>query len=400
VNFQDPAVRANPYPLYAHLRKNSPVLAIRRPLVGQVWLVTRHEDVLTVLQDKRFVNDRRNVGDGGRNPLPRWLPRLFQLILETMLTKDLGDHRRLRALVQQAFTPRRVEEMKGAVEQTVGRLLDAAEKKQTVDLLADFSLPLPLQLISQMMGIPGEDQHDFHRWMAGFLEGLSSGPLKAILQTPKGFRLERLLRKVIRLRREQPQDDLLSALVQAEEQGDRLSEEELLSMVFVLLLAGHETMINLLGNGVLALLQHPDQLEKLRARPELIDTAIEELLRYANSVEEAAPRFTREEVELGGQRIPRGATVIPVLASANRDESVFPNPDMLDITRSPNRHVALGMGVHYCLGAPLARLETRLALLALVQRFPRMRLAVPADKLRWRASAHIRGLEALPLHLM
>jgi cytochrome P450 PksS len=399
VNFNDPVVRADPYPLYARLRKEAPVIAIRRPLFGQVWLLTRYEDVLMALNDKRFINDRRNVGDGQTGILPWWMPRVFHLLQANMLSRDLGDHRRLRDLVHKAFTPRMVDKMKASVERIVGRLLDEAEKKQTVDLITDVALPLPLEIISEMMGVSPEDRRNFHRWIASFLDALGGSPLAVLAQAPTGFLLMRLFRKLIRQRREQPGDDLISALVQAEEKGDHLNEEELISMIFLLLLAGHETTVNLIGSGMLALLQNPDQFQKLREQPELIDSAIEELLRYANPVEQPAPRYTREDVELGGHRIPRGAMVIPVVASANRDESMFPNADTLDITRSPNRHVSFGMGVHYCLGAPLARLEGRIALLALVQRFPRMRLAVPAEKLRWRTSLSVRGLKALPLHL-
>jgi cytochrome P450 PksS len=397
VNFHDPAVRADPFPLYAHLRKNAPVFAVQRPFFGKMWLLTRYEDVLTALQDKRFVNDRGNVGDGRSTTMPWWMPHLFQLLLSVMSAKDLEDHRRLRALVHKAFTPRRVEELRGSVERIVGGLLDEAGKKQTVDLIADFALPLPLVIISELMGVEGDDRRKLHLWTASFLDALNGGLLDAFRQGPKGFLMLRLFRKLIQQRREQPRDDLISALVQAEEQGDRLTEEELLSMMFLLLLAGYETTVHLIGNGTLALLQNPDQLQKLREHPELIDSAIEELLRYTSPVEQPAPRFLREDVELSGQRLPRGATVIPVLASANRDESAFPNPDTLDITRDPNRHLALGMGAHYCLGAPLARLEGRIALLSLVQRFPQLRLAVPAERLRWRSSLTVRGLKALPL---
>jgi cytochrome P450 PksS len=209
----------------------------------------------------------------------------------------------------------------------------------------------------------------------------------------------RFFRKLIHLRRAEPRDDLLTALVQAEEQGDRLSEDELISMIFLLLLAGHETTVNLIGNGTLALLQHPEQLQKLRENPELIGSAVEELLRYGNPVEQPSPRFAREEIHLDGHVIPQGATVMPLLASANRDESMFENADKLDITRKPNRHVAFGMGAHYCLGAPLARLEGTIALQQLVRRFPQMKLAVPEEQLRWRGSVGLRGLKALPLRL-
>ncbi|HYO64575.1 MAG TPA: cytochrome P450 [Archangium sp.] len=398
INFKAFEIRADPYPTYARLRKESPVVLIKHPIFGRVYYLTRYNDVVSSFTDPRLANDRRNVM-GGRDPLDRWwVPRLFRIFQNNMLSTDAPDHRRLRDLVHKAFTPRRVEEMKQTVEKIVGELLDAAQKKQTVDLIAGFALPLPLTVISEMMGVPEEDRLTFHRQMGGLLDNLTT-PLGFLVQTPNAFNMMRFFRKLIRLRREQPREDLLTALVQAEEQGDRLSEDELISMIFLLLLAGHETTVNLIGNGTLALLQHPEQLQKLRENPELIGSAVEELLRYSNPVEQPSPRFAREDIHLEGHVIPRGATVMPLLASANRDESAFENADTLDITRKPNRHVAFGLGAHYCLGAPLARLEGTIALQHLVRRFPQMKLAVPEEQLRWRNSVGLRGLKALPLRL-
>ncbi|PZR10485.1 MAG: hypothetical protein DI536_19770 [Archangium gephyra] len=210
-------------------------------------------------------------------------------------------------------------------------------------------------------------------------------------------RLNRFIRRLIALRREQPGEDLMTALVRAEEAGDRLSEDELVSMVFLLLFAGHETTVNLIASGVQALLAHPEQLALLREKPELIDTAIEELLRFINPVGTVAPRFVREDMEIAGVRVPRGTTLTLLLASANLDEAAFPNADRLDITRDPNRHVSFGLGAHFCLGAPLARLEARVALPALLRRFPGLRLWVPASKLHLRSNLGLRGLHDLPL---
>lgn len=393
-----PAFRADPYPILARLRRESPVVTTQRPVIGTIYLLTRYEDVTALFSDPRFANDPRNtvVND----PFDRWwTPRLLRAFQRNMLSSDEPDHRRLRDLVHKAFTPRRVEELKGSVERITARLLDAAARKPSVDLIADFALPLPLTVISEMMGVPEGDRLRFHRWMAGLLDAPITSRLAVLKLLPSSFMTLRLFRRLIRQRRRQPGDDLLTALVQAEEKGDRLNEEELIAMIFLLLLAGHETTVNLIGNGTLALLQHPDQLQKLRDDPELIGSAVEELLRFTNPVAEPAARFAREEVVLHGTTIPRGGIVVPLLASANRDEAAFERADQLDITRHPNRHVAFGLGIHYCLGAPLARLEAKIALLALVQRFPRMRLAVPADQLRWRGSLNLRGLTALPMHL-
>ena len=220
-----------------------------------------------------------------------------------------------------------------------------------------------------------------------------------LAQTPNGMRMMRFFQRLIALRKREPGDDLVSALVQAEAAGDRLSEDELLSMIFLLLLAGHETTVNLIGNGMAALLQHPDQTALLRAQPELIETTVEELLRFTNPVEHGTSRIAREAVEIAGVALPRGAHVLALISSANRDETVFAEPDRLDITRHPNWHIAFGFGMHYCLGAPLARLEGRIAIQSLVQRFPEMCLAVPPQRLRWRSSVAVRGLRELPVAL-
>jgi cytochrome P450 len=314
-----------------------------------------------------------------------------------MVLTDDPDHARLRGLVHLAFTPRRVETIAARVEEIVETLLDQAARKGSFDLVADFALPLPLTVISEMMGVPEDDRQRFHHWMAGFLEAPAGGVLALLRALPNAFRFQHFFEALIQRRRADPQDDLISALVAAEQAGDSLSEDELLSMIFLLLLAGHETTVNLIGNGMLALLERPAQYRLLHDDPSLSGRAVEELLRFTNPVEHGAPRFAREEVELHGVRVAPGEKVTALLSSANRDETVFERADELDITRHPNRHVAFGLGVHYCLGAPLARMEGQAALRALAQRFPDMRLAVPPETLRWRHTAGVRGLKTLPV---
>ncbi|QRO01867.1 cytochrome P450 [Archangium violaceum] len=325
------------------------------------------------------------------------MPTILRLLVSSMVLKDPPDHRRLRNLVQKAFTPVMVENLNGRVAQITEDLLDAAARKPVVDLMEDFALPLPLTVIAEMLGVPQSDRISFRGLIAKVLDSSAVTPISFIRNYPNMLRLNRFLRKLVKLRREQPGDDLVTALVQAEEGGDRLSEDELISMVFLLLFAGHETTVNLIGNGVLELVRHPGQLQKLREQPDLIDSAIEEMLRFTNPVGVVAPRFAREDVEIAGVPIPKGSTITLLIASANLDETAFPDADKLDITRSPNRHVSFGYGIHYCLGAPLARLEARVAIPALLRRFPRLDLAVPAEKLRWRPNIGLRGLEALPL---
>ncbi len=398
LDFSDHTFRANPYPTYARLRQSAPLARTKLPMVGPGWVLTRYEDVTAALKDPRFSNESRRTPEGG-GPSPKWLPRVFRALANSMITTDDPEHARLRNLVHQAFTPRRIQALTGRIEQIVDELLEKAGRKHEVDLVADFALPLPLIVISEMLGVPPADRLKFHHWTAPFLEGSSSGLVQLLTQMPNGVRLMRFFERLIRLRRAAPGDDLTTALVQAEQEGSRLSEDELISMLFLLLLAGHETTVNLIANGALALMEHPDQMQRLHAEPELIETAVEELLRYGNPVEHGNMRYLTEDVELHGTVLPRGSMVVLMLSSANRDENVFPEPDRLDIARTPNRHVAFGLGVHYCLGAPLARLEGKIALRALSQRYPGLRLAVPPEQLRWRIAIAIHGLKALPVRL-
>jgi cytochrome P450 len=282
------------------------------------------------------------------------------------------------------------------VQTLTHELLDMVASRGRMDLIADYALPLPTTIIAEMMGVPARDRHKFHRWTSAIVSSDPYGWGK-IMVIPRLMALLRYIKKLVKSRRADPKDDLLSALVKAEAAGETLSEDELLAMVSLLLIAGHETTVNLIGNGTLALLEHPDQMEKLRGDPALVKPAIEELLRYDSPLETATERFARENVSMGGVTIPRGEMVFAVIASANRDPAQFERPDTLDLTREPNRHLSFGQGVHYCLGAPLARLEGQIAINTLLSRIPDLRLAVPSQTLRWRRGLVLRGLEALPV---
>ena len=392
--FRSPASRADPGPVYSRLRALGPVLR-SKDLLGSGFALPRHEEVVRALKDPRFASDRSSVT--GRSLDQWWTPSLLKLLVASMVLKDPPEHRRLRTLVQKAFTPARVEDLRQRIEQITDELLDVAARKPVVDLVADFALPLPLTVITEMLGVPPADRLRFRRLLTR-LQGTSQGsPVSFVRGYPHMVALRKFLRELVTLRRAEPGADLVSALVQSEEQGDRLSEDELISMVFLLLFAGHETTVNLIGNGVLELVRHPDQLDALRTEPALIDSAIDEMLRFTNPVGVVAPRFATEDVEVAGVVIPRGSTVNLLIASANLDETAFPDASRFDITRTPNRHVSFGLGTHYCLGAPLARLETRVALPALLRRFGRLDLAVPPEQLRWSPNIGLRGLQALPL---
>jgi len=395
-----PQVRRDPYPTYAYLREHDPVHRSYRPMVGVVWYVSRYDDVASVFRDPRLVNSRRSVGDG-KGP-PKWLPRSFKTFVDTMITADGSEHRRLRALVQVAFTPRRIEALRSSVEAVIEDRLDvlaANGARGRAELIEDFALPVPLRIISEMMGVREEEQRGFHSLTNRFMELADKGALGLIMGARNSLKLISFLRRQVDEKRERPGSDLVSGLLQAEAEGERLTVDEVTGMIFLLLLAGHETTVNLLGNGVLALLDHPGELAKLRDDPSLIDGAVEELLRYATPVSQVAPRYARETFELRGRTIRRGEMIMPLLASANRDPQAFERADQLDITRTPNRHLAFGLGVHYCLGAPLARLEGKLAVSALLRRFPEIQMRGSRGRLRWRRSSLIRGLRELPLRL-
>lgn len=391
-----PRFNANPYPFYARLRAEAPVWRTTLPDKRTAWFVTRYEDVARVLKDATFAKDRLNAMDEEQRAKTPWVPGFLKPLERNMLDLDDPDHARLRALVSKAFTPRLIERLRGRIEALCEDLLDAMEREGRAELVGDYALPVPATVIAELLGVPARDHRRFHRW-SNRLVSVSSGRdmLRAL---PAALAFVRYLRKLIERRRSEPEDDLITALVRAEEAGDKLSEDEVLAMSFLLLVAGHETTVNLISGGTLALLEHPEQAEALRRDPSLARPAVEELLRYTSPVELATERYAREDVEVAGTTIPRGGLVLAVIGSANRDERQFEDPDALDITRDPNRHLAFGRGgVHHCLGAPLARMEGQIAISALLRRFPHLRLAVAPETLRWRRGLFLHGLAKLPL---
>ena len=283
------------------------------------WLITRYDDVLQALRNERLAKNRLNALTPEQNRKQPWVPKSFQPLTRNMLDLDAPDHTRLRALVHKAFTPRLVEAMRERAERITDGLLASAERSGRMDLIRDYALPLPTTIIAEMLGVPPDERHRFHRWSSAIVS-MDLSKWAMLTAIPSVMAFLRYIRTLVRLRRADPRDDLLSALVSAEESGQQLDEDELLAMVFLLLIAGHETTVNLIGNGTLALLRHPDQMTLLRDSPALIKPAVEELLRYESPIEIATERYAREDIVVAGQVIPRGATVLAVLASANRDE--------------------------------------------------------------------------------
>ncbi len=388
-----PHFKADPFPTFAHMRADAPVYPHLAPDGSTIWYITRYEDVTAVLRDDvHFCKDPRHAR-------PQETPRsslIARLINENMLFSDPPDHTRLRALVNQAFTPRRVEKLAPVIRETAVTILDAAETKGEIELIADYALPLPVRIISELLGIPPTDRERVSDWSQAIISPGSRG-LNYSARRRKVKAFVAYLQEMFADRAAHPQDDLVTALVQAEEAGEKLNEQELSSMVALLLVTGHETTVNLIGNGALALLRHPAQLALLREGRVDWATAVEELLRYDGPVETSTTRWVREDIVLHGQRLRRGDVVRAVITSANRDPAQFAQPDALDVTRTDNKHLAFGLGIHYCLGAPLARLEGRIALPLLFTRFSHLRLAVLPQELRWRSGVLFRGLAALPL---
>lgn len=381
-----PTFKANPYPFYARLRAEAPVcptILLRQP----TWLVTRYTDVFAVLKDERFVKDWY--------PRTRWVHRFAGAITRHMLNQDGPDHTRLRTLVHKAFTPHLIEQLRSRVQRVCDELLEEFEARGHRELMGGYALPLPLTVIAELLGIPSGIRNRLHGLSRSTFS--ASNMLGVLRSMPDQRLLISRIRKLVAERRRDPRDDLITALVQAEEAGDKLSEPELVATIALLLVAGYETTVNLIGSGALTFIQHPEQRMLLEQNPALAPSAVEEMLRYTSPLDMASQRFAREDLTIDSVKISQGDLVVAVLGSANHDETQFVEPESFDIARQPNKHVAFGQGAHFCLGAPLARLEVQIALTTLFRRFPDLRLAQPAESLRWRKSLIIGGLEELPV---
>ena len=377
----------DPYPAYAELRDAQPVREVQRP-GGGVWILSRYVDVRAALADARLSKDWRYTLP------PEERAQAPGANIPMMLLLDPPEHTRLRKLVSRSFTLRRMEELRPRVEQIATELLDALPPTGRVDLMAEYAFLLPVFVICELLGVPADDRSDFARWSNTMVDESTQDETMAASAALHGYLAELVERK-----RREPDDALISALIEVAEDGDRLSQQELVAMAMMLLIAGHETTVNLIGNGVLALLTHPEQRALLRERPELLPSAVEEFLRWDAPVHSTPVRFAAEDVEYSGVTIPARSVVTLSLAAANRDPGRFPDSEELRIDRDAAGHVAFGHGLHHCLGAQLARIEGQEAIGPLLARRPDIALAVDPGELLYRHSHLIRGLRELPVEL-
>jgi cytochrome P450 len=393
-----PEFMANPYSLYRRMRAEAPVYWSKR---FNAWMLTRYSDVKRSLQDARL-NSHERIG-----AILSQLPEAAQdemRPLSSHLTKwmaftDPPDHTRLRALVDKAFTPRMIANLRQPIQSIVDELLDRVQDARRMDVVSDFSFPLPATVISSMLGIPREDHGRFRKWSSEIANFVSAGGIniEVARQAQRSVtELAEYFQGIVKDRREAPRGDLISLLVAAEDQGQKLTEEELFAMFVQLFFAGHETTTGLINNGLLALLLNPVEKQKLMENPTLIVPAVEEFLRYDTSVQRQA-RVAAEDLEIDGHTIRKGEYVLQFIAAANRDPAVFANPDALDISRRENRHLAFGYGIHFCIGGPLARLEGQIAIGTVLQRMPEIKLACDVSKLEWEPLLALRKLKLFPV---
>ena len=367
---------ADPQAHFTWLRTNAPVYRGRMAAVvdQDVWLVSRYDDCKSLLTDSRFPRS-----PAGGTAMAAEMPDHMRLLTDSLLYKDDPEHRRLRKLVVKPFTPRAIERLGQRVQSLADDLLDDLESRDVVELRDEFALPIPMTIISEMVGLPEADRDRFHRGIEALVGGMID--LDHDTWDDEVGALAGSVRELIERRRSAPGEDILTGLIQAEEDGDHLDDDELAAMVFTLIAAGYETTYNLITNAVVTLLDYPDQLARLRADPSLLPSAVDEIARYAGPVQSTEALTTAEDVTWYDQTIPAGSMVLPVLAAANRDPDAFDAPEAFDISRSPNHHLGFGHGTHFCLGANLARMETRVALGTLLRRSPGLALAVDRDEL-------------------
>jgi cytochrome P450 PksS len=403
-----PAIERDPYNIFsphshadtallARMRRDDPVYSTTVPGWGtRHWFLTRYEECNNFLRDSRFGRDLHNKLP--EHILEHWPkpPMSEQLVERHLLGVDPPDHTRMRGLVHKAFTPRVIQRLQDRVQEVADQLLDAVQDAGEMDLIEQYAFPIPITMISEMLGVPVTDRHRFREWVRRLF--FASGDENTRMMA--GMEFMQYMNERIAERRAQPQEDILSGMVHASEEGDMLNQQELISLIFLLLTAGYETTVHLIGTGIYTLLTHPDQLDLLRSEMDtndaLVQSTIEEIVRYAGPATSIFMRWAWEDVQIGTKTIQQGDAINALLMAANRDPEAFADPDTFDITRSPNKHLGFGAGVHYCLGAPLARMEGAIAIPTLLRRLPNLKLAIDPDKVVW-SEAGLFGLSALPV---
>ncbi len=367
----------NRFEIYRWLHENAPVHKGKASVLT-MYLVSRYDDCAALLKDGRLIRCRSNVM--GKSWWSFLIPKTVNLILSSMINQDDPQHKRLRRLVHKAFTHKSVEQMTERIHELTSELLDKLETEREIDLIHSYALPIPVTVISWLLGIEPHEVPAFSKTVRAISQDISGFRMLQSLfsDMPKSVAF---LRGLIGRKRKSPGDDILTALIHAEEEGDSLTEDELISMTMLLIIAGHETTVHLITHAIVTLLEHPNELRKLQENPKIIDSTIEEVVRFVGPVHTTETNYAREDITLHGVTIPKGAIVVPLLGAANRDPSAFDKPDVFDIARSPNHHLGFGQGIHYCLGAPLARLEAKIAVPLLLQRFSRLRLTAKSSSL-------------------
>ena len=388
--------KRDPFPLCRQLREVGPLVSSKIPVIGKLHFATTYSAVDQVLRDRqRFALEARNAGVKGLGDFMNWFPKPIRVLAENMLQKDEPDHRRLRSFAELAFLRKNVDSMRDDVARLSDELIDAFDRSGEVDLMSSFSRTLPLSVICELLGLPLEDRPKFSKWASYFSN--ASFPMGMFKVLPGIWKLNRYLRGRFEVERQSPSGGLISQLVAAEQEGSKLSEDELLAMTFILFLAGHETTTHLITLSVLTLLTRNDLRQRWMTEPENRLRFVDELLRYLTPVQMTKPRYVTEDTQVDGIQLKRGDKLIGLLASANCDPEKFDDPETIDFDRQPNQHVGFGGGIHFCLGAQLARIETEIGITRLLERFPEIRVAQSTNTLKWSAKTGLRSLKRLSL---
>lgn len=399
INFDDPSFHENPELTFQELRNKAPIQKIILDDGFPVWLISKFNDATEVLRDPRFIKSPNNLRTSDKDPLkgktkrasPAYILRRFH-----MLANDPPDHTRLRGFAQKAFTPKIIKEMRPRIQQITNELIDKIQTNRKYDFIDDFAYQLPIIVIAELLGLPVEDREKLRNWSDVLIEvQVTEKNKQSIEESSEAF--VSYLNNVFALRRKNPGNDLISTFLKLESADDHLTENELYATIFLLIIAGHETTVNLISNGMHSLLSHPKQLNLLKNNPDLIHSAIEEILRYNGPVINSTMRLAAEDILINGIKIKKGEGVLVIFLSANQDETKFDNSLSFDITRKKNKHLAFGYGIHFCIGAPLARLECEIAINTILDRLPNIKFDPTSDSLEWRASNIIRGLKKFPV---